>query len=58
MNTLAARRAFTLVEMLVVLAIVGLLAAILLPVVSRARASARTSTCASNLRQIGQALAI
>ncbi len=50
--------AFTLIEILIVLAILSLLAAILFPIVSRARASARTSTCAANLRQIGQALAL
>lgn len=52
------RRAFTLAEVGVVLAITGILAAILFPILSRARASARTSTCAANLRQIGQALAL
>lgn len=47
------RRAFTLVELLIVLAIVGILAAILFPVFSQARASARAASCASNLKQIG-----
>lgn len=54
----SSRRAFTLVEILVVLAVVGLLAAILFPVFSRVRAGARTSTCTSNLRQIGLALSL
>lgn len=48
--------AFTLIELLTVVAIIGILAAILIPVVGKARDSARQSTCASNLRQIGTAL--
>ena len=50
--------AFTLVEILVVLAIVALLAAMLIPVFLRVRDSARTTTCASNLRQIGVAITL
>ena len=48
-----ARRAFSLVELLVVLAIVSLLAAILFPVFWTVRGKARQTVCASNLRQIG-----
>ena len=44
---------FTLVELLVVISIVVILTALLLPVVSRAQEAGRTTTCSSNLRQIG-----
>lgn len=47
--------AFTLVELLVVVAIMGALAALLLPVASKADASAKTAKCLSNLRQLGVA---
>lgn len=48
---------FTLIELLVVVAIIALLAAILFPVFSRARESARRSSCQSNLKQIGLVIA-
>ncbi len=51
--TAAMRQGFTLVELLVVSAIVGVLIALLLPAIQAARESARRSQCQSNLRQIG-----
>ncbi len=47
---------FTLVELLVVMAIISILAAMLLPALSRARQQARAVACRSNLKQIGYSL--
>lgn len=47
------RSAFTLIELLTVIAIIGILAAIIIPVVGKVRLAARQSQCVSNLRQIG-----
>lgn len=47
------RAAFTLIELLIVIAIIALLATILFPVFARARENARRAACQSNLRQIG-----
>lgn len=52
-SPLVPRRAFTLPELLTVIAIIGILAAILIPVVARVRGSSRQSVCISHLRQIG-----
>lgn len=51
-----ANRAFTLIELLTVIAIIGILAAILIPVVGSVRESAKSSVCQSNLRQWHTAL--
>ncbi len=49
-------RAFTLVELLVVIAIVGMLIGLLLPAVQAAREAARRTACSNNLHQIGLAI--
>lgn len=55
-SSAVAAGAFTLVELLVVLAIVGILSALLLPGLSQSRALARSAACAGQLRQLGLAV--
>lgn len=50
-------RGFTLIELLVVISIIAILIALLLPALGAARETARSTQCASNLRQIGIAFA-
>jgi prepilin-type processing-associated H-X9-DG protein/prepilin-type N-terminal cleavage/methylation domain-containing protein len=55
MRVRGAGRGFSLLELLVVFGIIAIIAAILFPVFARVRERARQASCASNLRQIGQA---
>src|SRR5687767_13060162 len=53
----APRRAFTLLELLVVIALIAVLAGILLPAIQNVRDSARRSAVASDIAQVGTAVA-
>lgn len=50
------RKGFTLVELLIVIAILAILAALLFPAFAKAREKARQATCTSNLKQLGMAM--
>jgi prepilin-type N-terminal cleavage/methylation domain-containing protein/prepilin-type processing-associated H-X9-DG protein len=52
------KKGFTLLEILMVVAIIGLLASLLLPGLATAKAKGRTTTCKNNLRQMAHALAM
>lgn len=56
MRNMSQKKAFTLIEILVVIGIIALLAAILFPVLSSARERARSTNCMSNQKQIALAL--
>jgi len=50
------RRAFTLIELMVVISIIAILAALLFPVFARAKEAAKKTACISNLKQMGDAI--
>ncbi len=52
------RQAFSLIELLVVIAVISILAALLFPVFSRAREAGRSTSCLSNLKQLGAAVTL
>lgn len=54
----ARKSAFTLIELLTVIAIIGILAAIIIPTVGSVRKKAQSVRCTSNLRQIGVAIRV
>jgi prepilin-type N-terminal cleavage/methylation domain-containing protein len=52
------KRGFTLVELLTVIAIIAILASLLFPVFARAKAAAKQTQCISNLKQVGDSIAM
>ena len=58
MKIASSKRAFSLIELLFIIAIISLLAALLFPVFARARENARATVCLSDTKQIGMAFAL
>ncbi|MBU0651160.1 type II secretion system GspH family protein [bacterium] len=52
------KRGFTLIEMLVVIAIIGILATMITPAIGRARERARRAKCMNNMKQIGYLISL
>ncbi|HWB59873.1 MAG TPA: prepilin-type N-terminal cleavage/methylation domain-containing protein, partial [Chthoniobacteraceae bacterium] len=52
------KRAFTLIELIIVIVVVAILVALLLPAFTAVVENGRTTKCANNLRQIGNAMAL